>query len=61
MPTAEQRAHYAKRAAELRKMAKSATDRDIRKTLDAMAASYDTLVEEADRIANMKRKLPDPD
>ena len=59
MPTQEQRAYYAQRAVELREMAKKATDADIRQTLLEMAGSYDKLVEEADRIAFMRRRIPD--
>lgn len=59
MPSPEQRAHYAHRAVELRAMAAAASDTDIRKTLEDMAVSYDKLVEEADRIASMQRRLPE--
>lgn len=59
MPTAEQRAHYAHRAVELRAMAAAASDADIRQTLEDMALSYDKLVDEADRIASLRRRLPD--
>ena len=60
MPTHEQREYYARRAAEVRAMAESAEDPDIRATLEGMADSYDHLVEEADRIAQMRSKLTAP-
>lgn len=59
MPTSEQRDYFARRALEVRQLAKKATDEDIRVTLEQMASSYDHLVEEADRIAVMKGRLPD--
>lgn len=59
MPTPEQRDYYARRAADVREMAANATDADIRATLESMATSYDHLVEEADRIALMRRQVPD--
>jgi hypothetical protein len=58
MPTADQRDYYARRAAEVRALAKAATEPDIRKTLETMAESYDTLVTEADRIEHMRDQLP---
>jgi hypothetical protein len=58
MPGAEQRDYYYRRAIEVRKLAQAATDNDIRETLETMAASYDKLVEEADRIEHMRRRLP---
>jgi hypothetical protein len=57
MPTHEQREYFARRAVEVREMAAKATDPDIRTTLESMATSYDHLVEEADRIAHMQRRL----
>jgi hypothetical protein len=58
MPTADQRDYYARRAVEVRALAKAATDPDIRETLETMAKSYDTLVNEADRIEHMRDRLP---
>jgi hypothetical protein len=58
MPTAEQREYYARRAVEVRALAKAATDPNIRATLEGMATSYDHLVEEADLIAHMRTQLP---
>ncbi|MDB5678474.1 hypothetical protein [Sphingomonas bacterium] len=57
MPTREQREYYARRAVEVRKLATKAIDPDIRDTLESMAKSYDTLVEEADRIGVMQGRL----
>jgi hypothetical protein len=57
MPEKEQREYFARRAIEVRALANAATDPDIRKTLDAMAESYDKLVEEADRIEHMRVRL----
>ena len=59
VPTQEQRAYFAQRATEVRQMAEKASDPDIRKTLEEMAGSYDKLVEEADRIAVMRGRVPD--
>jgi len=39
-------------------MASTASDEDIRRTLNEMAVSYDELVAEADRIASMRPRLP---
>ena len=58
MPTPEQREYYARRAVEVREMAKNATDSDIRDTLEAMAKSYDKLVDEVDQIALLRREIP---
>ena len=57
MPTSEQREYYARRASEVRKLAAAASDPDIRQTLEKMAKSYDTLVDEAFQISIMERKL----
>ncbi|HWU72115.1 MAG TPA: hypothetical protein VN137_01425 [Sphingomonas sp.] len=57
MPTPEQREYFARRAIEVRQMAEAASDPDIRATLEGMAASYDKLVEETDRIDGMRRRL----
>lgn len=54
MADAEERDHFARRAAELRTMAENAIDDEIRATLEAMAASYDELVEAADRAARIR-------
>jgi hypothetical protein len=54
MPTADQREYYARRAAEVRALAKVATEPDMRMTLETMAESHDTLVTEAGRIALMR-------
>jgi hypothetical protein len=59
MPTLEQRNYYVRRATEVREMAQKATDPSIRQTLEEMAGSYDKLVEEADRIAIMRRSVPE--
>ena len=58
MPTIEQRDYYFRRSAEVRTLAGRARDPEIRTTLEGMAVSYDTLVEEADRIAYMRKRLP---
>jgi hypothetical protein len=58
MPTAEHREHYARRANEARKMAEAATDPNIRASLEGMASSYDRLVEEVDRITQIRSQLP---
>ncbi len=58
MPTIEERERYARRAMELRAMAETVRDPDIKQTLQTMVASYDKLVEEADRIARMRAKVP---
>ena len=58
MPTIEERERYARRAMELRAMAETVRDPDIKQTLETMVASYDKLVEEADRIARMRVKVP---
>lgn len=58
MPTVEERDRYAHRAMELRAMAETVRDADIKRTLEDMVASYDRLVEEADRIASMRARLP---
>jgi hypothetical protein len=57
MPTIEERERYARRAMELRAMAETVRDPDIKQTLETMVASYDKLVEEADRIARMRVKI----
>lgn len=61
MPTIEERERYARRAMELRAMAETVRDPDIKHTLEQMVASYDRLVEEADRIAHMRPSLPTSD
>ncbi|MBS0478858.1 MAG: hypothetical protein JSR79_06110 [Proteobacteria bacterium] len=58
MPTIEERERYARRAMELRAMADTVRDSDIRRTIEEMVASYDKLVEEADRIACMRANVP---
>lgn len=58
MPTIEERDRYARRAMELRAMAETVRDTEIKQTLQAMVASYDKLVEECDRIASMRPRLP---
>lgn len=60
MPGRAERDYYARRALEVRNLASAATatDPDIRRTLDAMATSYDTLVAESDRIEHMRQRLP---
>lgn len=58
MPTIEQRDYFANRAAEIRKLAADALDSDIRSTLESMAASYEKLVEESDRITRFRGNLP---
>ena len=55
MPDRQERDHFARRAAELRTMAQDATDDEIRGTLEAMAVSYEELVEAADRAARIRR------
>lgn len=57
MPTLEDRDRYAGRVAELRAMAETARDPDIRKTLNEMITSYDKLVEQADHIANLRGRV----
>jgi hypothetical protein len=57
MPTIEERERYARRAMELRAMAETVRDPDIKETLETMVTSYDKLVEEADRIARMRVKV----
>jgi hypothetical protein len=57
MPTIEERERYARRAMELRAMAETVRDPDIKQTLETMVTSYDKLVEEADRIARMRVKV----
>lgn len=56
MPTKE-RDRYARRAMELRAMSETTRDADIKQTLETMVASYDRLVEEADRIAGMRARI----
>ncbi|MBW8843046.1 MAG: hypothetical protein JF608_14850 [Sphingomonadales bacterium] len=51
MPDPRERDRFARRAVELRDMAQVSSDGEIRKALESMAASYDKLVEEADRAA----------
>ncbi|MEO5938372.1 MAG: hypothetical protein ABIQ43_05115 [Sphingomonas sp.] len=58
MPTIEERERYARRAMELRAMAETVHDPGIKRTLEEMVASYDRLVEEADRIAHMRATVP---
>lgn len=58
MPTIEERDRYARRAMELRAMAETVGDPEIKQTLAGMVASYDKLVEEADRIADMRARIP---
>lgn len=57
MPTMEERDRYARRAMELRSMAETVRDPDIKKTLQEMIASYDKLVEEVDHIASMRHRI----
>ncbi|THD38356.1 MAG: hypothetical protein E7773_00975 [Sphingomonas sp.] len=57
MPTIEERDRYARRALELRAMANTVRDADIKQTLNDMIASYDNLVEECDRIVAARPKL----
>lgn len=58
MPTLEERDRYAKRAMELRSMAETVRDPDIKKTLEEMIGSYDKLVEEVDHIASLRGRIP---
>jgi hypothetical protein len=51
MPDPRERDRFARRAVELRTMAQGASDSEIRGALESMAATYDKLVEEADRAA----------
>jgi hypothetical protein len=51
MPDPRERDRFARRAVELRNMAQGAADSEIRGALESMAATYDKLVEEADRAA----------
>lgn len=57
MPTTEQRDYYARRAAEARDLAAREEDADTRAALVELAASYDTLVDEADRIATIRERI----
>jgi predicted transcriptional regulator len=57
MPTQEDRDQYARRAAQARKLAQEAADKELRETLEKMAKAYETLVAEADRIARMQHRL----
>jgi hypothetical protein len=57
MPTLNQRDYYARRAMEVRGYAEAAKDPEMKKTLETMAASYDRLVEEADKIAYLRASL----
>lgn len=59
MPTLEERDRYARRARELRAMANTVRDADIKQTLNDMISSYDNLVDECDRITNMRSGVPD--
>jgi hypothetical protein len=59
MPTLEERDRYAQRALELRAMAHAARDPDIKQTLEAMISSYDTLVEQCDRIKAARAVVPE--
>lgn len=61
MPSPEQRDYFERRAAEVRALAGRTTDPDVRATLDAMAVSYGKLVEEADRIEQMRTRLAEPE
>jgi hypothetical protein len=54
MPDPGERDRFARRAVELRTMARGASDSEIRAALESMAASYDKLVEEAERTARMR-------
>ncbi|WP_296611858.1 hypothetical protein [Sphingomonas sp.] len=54
MADPRERDRFARRANELRTLAQRAADSEIRWTLEAMAASYDQLVEEADRAARRR-------
>lgn len=58
MPTLEECDRYARRAMELRAMARSARDPDIKQTLETMVSSYDTLVEQCNRITAMRGRVP---
>jgi len=59
MPSLEERDRYARRAMELRAMAETVRDPDIKRTIENMVSSYDTLVEECDRLASMRSAVPD--
>ena len=52
MSGAEQRDYFARRAANVRELAETAIDPEIRAVLQGMAQSYGELVEEADRTAH---------
>jgi hypothetical protein len=58
MPTTEQRDYYASRAAEARRLAASEDDPATFAALRELADSYEKLVEEVDRIALIKKRLP---
>jgi hypothetical protein len=57
MPSPQQRDYFHRRSVEIRAMEQKTLDPEIRSTLQSMAASYDKLVEEADRIAHMRMQL----
>lgn len=57
MPTTEQRDYYASRAAEARKLAETEHDPQTLAALRELADSYDRLVNEADRIALVRRRI----
>jgi hypothetical protein len=57
VPTLNERDYYARRAIEVRGFAAVARDPEIKHTLEQMAESYATLVEEADRIARLRTAL----
>lgn len=57
MPTTEQRDYYASRAAEARALAKTEKDSKTLAALNELADSYEKLVEEADRITQIRSRL----
>ena len=57
MSGAEQRDYFARRAANVRELAATANDPEIRAVLQGMAASYGQLVEEADRAGHRDARL----
>lgn len=57
MPTPEQRDYYVSRAAEARALAGKEQDPKTLVALNELAESYEKLVEEADRIALIRRRL----
>jgi len=61
MPTAKDHDRYVQRAREVKAMLHAARDPEARALLEKLAESYDRLIAETDRIADLRLRLSSSD